>query len=148
MNTEKEKSQSQGKTIFIKYSNWKKGQHFETVLQSMPDEKKKVLIGRIYLEIEGNQKTYTAKSADGREVLHVSDSYVDTEKHMIKNGHALGMEELQKKQSRDQEREETPTPQTKTQEVPKNEVSKAPEKEVEEIRERKAEQSKGNDLNR
>ncbi len=133
MSTEKQSlDQPKGKTIFQKYSRWNKGQHMTTVLQTVPGEEKKVVIGRIYFDKVGEEKTYTAKSADGKEVLGVSKSYVDIEKRFAKHGHELALEELEKKQEISQEK----TPELEPKPVPPPE--KNPAEELKEIRNRGA----------
>lgn len=131
MDTEKNSNpQPKGKTIFHKYSTWNKGQHMTTVLQTVPGQEKKVVIGKIYFERNGDEKTYVAKSADGKEVLGISKSYVDIEKRFAEHGADLAKSEMDKEVSIPQE--QVPNPEQN----PAPPVAKTPTQEITEVRER------------
>jgi hypothetical protein len=127
MDTEKDSTpQPKGKTVFHKYSTWRNGQHMTTVLQMVPGQEKKVVIGKIYFERNGEEKTYVAKSADGKKILGVSKSYVDIEKRFAEHGDNLAKREMEKEVPIPQEPvsnpEQTlgmPTPKTPAEEIAK-----------------------------
>lgn len=141
-NEQKTSRQPKGQTIIIKYSSWKKGQHFATVLQTTPGKKRK-LIGRIYFERNGEDKQYVAKSADGKEVLYVSPTYADVEKNLKANGPALALAELDKDEA--MSKAQTPAieqPSVAQEQTPPVPEQKSPEDQLKELRDR-GDKSKG-----
>ena len=153
MNTEKDTARkSTGKTIIIKYSTWNKGQDFSTVLQTVPEGNKKVLIGRIHFDRNGEEKTYTAKGADGQ-VLHTAKNSVEIEKYFTEHGPELAQQELQKKQTVENEKAVAPSTERETPQPPAvapnpTPIPETPEKELDEIRAQKAEKSQDKNITR
>lgn len=147
MSFEKDQSrQPHGKTIFIEYSSAKSGQHFITVLQTLPGQNKKVLIGRVYAAKVHDQIIYTAKSADGKLVLAVSEHLSEVKKGFKKNGAELALKEISKAEISVQD--ETPGAQaigeqSAEQKTPQKHKQKTSEQEIREIRENKT--GKGQD---
>lgn len=87
---------SNDKTVFMKYSSYRKGQHFITVIQRLENEK--FVIGRIYKKY--NEHTlkyeYMATNADGNPIFNKTEKLFDLEKKFIENGKSLATEEKSK----------------------------------------------------
>lgn len=84
---------SNDKTVFMKYSSYRKGQHFITVIQRLENEK--FVIGRIYRIY--NEHTlkyeYMATNADGNQIFNKTEKLFELEKKFIENGKNLATEE-------------------------------------------------------
>ena len=134
MKTTTDNQQKKSPIMFLKYGSNEKGQHFETVIQRMPDGKKEV-IARVFKEwdVENKKTKYIARDISGKEIFSGHNLYA-LEKEFIEKAKA------------EKAVEEKNVPEL-TQENPKNEK----ENELKEIRVNKQqnkEQEKENGIER
>lgn len=146
MDTEKNSpDQPKGKTIFMEYSTWKKGQHFITVLQTLPEHQKKVVIARISMIRDTEGKVlYSAMRPDGKTVITQNHDRVALKKHLAEFGPTYASQELERLSVGKDEaksKEQAPVVQKQQPPVAKGQTTSMPEEkspadELKEIRDR------------
>ena len=128
----------------MEYSTWKKGQHFMTVLQTVPEHQTKVVIARVSVtrDQEGNV-LYTAMRPDGKTVISQNHDRTALKKHLAEFGPIYASLELERlsihkgnAKTKSQEPEIEQEPEKTSEQTPANTEAKTPTKELREIRDR------------
>jgi len=80
-----------GKTVFVEYSSYEKGQHFMTVVQTK--DHKRIIIGRIYkvYDKENKKTKYLATDFAGNQIFKDTNELTTLKQKFIENGQNLVM---------------------------------------------------------
>jgi len=80
-----------GKTVFVEYSSYEKGQHFMTVVQTK--DYKRIIIGRVYkvYDKENKKTKYLATDFFGNQIFKDTNELTALKQKFIENGQNLVM---------------------------------------------------------